>query len=178
MKPITLSLALVCCSSVALAQGAAQNGSTGVAAARALWETNANFIMKAAEQLAEADYSFKPVSTVRSFGEILGHVAGAELMSCAAALGEAPRSEDSVEKAATTKAALIAALKDAADYCGRAYSMTDSDAAGAAKLFGQERSKMYALVQNASHVAEHYGNLVTYLRIKGIVPPSSQRSGM
>lgn len=175
MKRMVLALATVAFAAPAFAQGT----STGVAAARALWEGNANYIMKSAEQLPEADYSFKPVSTVRSFGEILGHVAGAELMSCAAALGEEPRAEDAVEKAATTKAALIAALKEAAQYCGRAYSMSDADAAGGTKLFGQDRTKMYALVQNASHIAEHYGNLVTYLRIKGLVPPSSQpRSGM
>lgn len=172
MKRAALSLVMVVFAAPAFAQ------TTGVAAAKSLWEGNANYILKSAEQMPEADYSFKPVATVRSFGEILGHVAGSELMSCAAALGEPPRSEDAVEKAATSKAALIAALKESAQYCARAYSMSDADAAGRTKLFGQDQSKMWALVQNASHVAEHYGNLVTYLRIKGMVPPSSQRSGM
>ena len=175
MKRIALSLVSVMFAVPAFPQGST---STGVAAAKALWEGNATYTLRSAEQMPESDYSFKPVATVRSFGEILGHVAGAEMMSCAAALGEAPRAEDAVEKAATTKAALIAALKEAAAYCAKAYAMSDSDAAGGTKLFGQDRTKMYALVQNASHVAEHYGNLVTYLRIKGMVPPSSQRSGM
>lgn len=147
---------------------------TGVGTAKTVWQMSAANVLKSAEMLPEADYSFKPVATVRSFGDLFGHVAGSEYMFCAAALGEAPKAEDDIEKSVKTKDGLIAALKAAAAYCDRAYAMTDAQAAGMTKLFGGDQSKYFALMLNAAHVDEHYGNLVTYLRIKGMVPPSSQ----
>ena len=147
---------------------------TGVGTARGIWEMYSNYVLRSAEQMPEADYSFKPVATVRSFGQLIGHVAGSEMMFCAAALGEAPKSEDDIEKTVTTKAGLIAALKSSAQYCARAYALTDAQATGTTKLFGGDQSKMFALLLNAGHVGEHYGNVVTYLRVKGMVPPSSQ----
>jgi uncharacterized damage-inducible protein DinB len=152
---------------------------TGVGTSKAVWETMSNYVIKSAEMMPEADYSFKPAPTVRSFGEMLGHVAGAEYMFCAAALGEAPKAEDDIEKTVKDKAGLVSALKAAAQYCNRAYSMTDAQATGMTKLFGSDNSKYFALILNAAHVGEHYGNLVTYLRIKNMVPPSSApRAGM
>jgi uncharacterized damage-inducible protein DinB len=147
---------------------------TGVGTAKTVWQMSANNVLKSAEMMPEADYSFKPVATVRSFGELIGHVAGSEMMFCAAALGEAPKAEDDIEKTVKTKAGLVAALKSAAAYCDRAYGMSDAAAGGMTKLFGSDNSKYFALMLNAAHVDEHYGNLVTYLRIKGMVPPSSQ----
>lgn len=158
----------------AYGQGAASSASTGVGNARALWQTFSGYMVTAAEQMPEGDYSYKPVATVRSFGEIMGHVAGAEYMACAAALGESPRAEDDIEKTVTSKAGLVAALKSAAEYCQRAYQQSDAAAAGMTKLFGRDVPRMYALMQNATHVGEHYGNIVTYLRMQGKVPPSSQ----
>lgn len=147
---------------------------TGVGTSKSVWQIAAGNVLKSAEMLPEADYSFKPVATVRSFGDLFGHVAGSEYMFCAAALGEPPKAEDDIEKTVKTKAGLIAALKSAAAYCDRAYAMSDADATGMTKLFGSDNSKYFALMLNAAHVDEHYGNLVTYLRIKGLVPPSSQ----
>ena len=126
--------------------------------------------------MSEADYAFRPVETVRTFGQIIGHVAGSQRMICAAALGEAVPAEDAVEKAATTKAALVAALKESNDYCARAYAQSDAAAAApASPLFGQTGSRMGALALNAVHDGEHYGNIVTYMRMKGMVPPSSRQ---
>jgi hypothetical protein len=95
-------------------------------------------------------------------------------MFCAAALGEAPKAEDDIEKSVTNKAGLVAALKASTDYCKRAYALSDAQASGTMKLFGQENSKMFALMLNAAHDGEHYGNIVTYMRMKAMVPPSSQ----
>jgi uncharacterized damage-inducible protein DinB len=102
-------------------------------------------------------------------------VAGAQYLICAAALGDPPRKEDDIEKTRKTKAELVAALKASTQYCGRAYGQTDKAAQGMTKLFGQERTRLFALGLNANHDAEHYGNIVTYLRINGIVPPSSRQ---
>lgn len=158
----------------ALAQSPAPSANPGVDAAKTTFTIMSRYFTAAAEQLPEADYSFRPVETVRTVGQLIGHVAGANNMICAAALGEAQKAEDDIEKTVTTKAGLVAALKASNEYCARAYAMTDAAAAGRTTLFGQDQSKAFALSLNAAHVGEHYGNMVTYMRIKGLVPPSSQ----
>jgi len=145
-----------------------------VAAVRSQWEAQAGYLLRAAEQMPEADYSFKPVATVRSFGQLIGHVAGSQNAMCAMALGEPERSEDEIEKSTTTKAALVAALRASSEYCRRAYAQTDAAATAEATVYGEKQTRIAALAMNAAHDAEHYGNVVTYLRIKGMVPPSSQ----
>jgi len=156
------------------AQSVAGSGGA-VAASRELWRDAHNYVQRSAEQLPDSLYSFKPTPAVRSFGELVGHVAGSEYMFCAAVLGEPGRTEDAVEKTAKTKAALVQALKDAGTYCDRAYAMTDAAAGATVSLFGGNGTKLYYLTMNATHDWEHYGNLVTYLRLKGLTPPSSQR---
>src|SRR5512138_1927797 len=71
---------------------------TGVGTAKDVWMMSHANVVKSAEMVSEADYSFKPTPAVRSFGELFGHVAGSEYMFCAAALGEAPKAEDDIEK--------------------------------------------------------------------------------
>jgi uncharacterized damage-inducible protein DinB len=146
-----------------------------VSAVRASWQQMSGYFTQAAQELSEADYAYRPVATVRTIGQLVGHVAGAQRMMCAAALGEPVSAEDAVEKAATTKAALVKALQESNDYCARAYAQTDAAAAGETQLFGQTISRFRALAQNAAHDAEHYGNVVTYMRLRGMVPPSSRR---
>ena len=97
-------------------------------------------------------------------------------MYCAIALGEKAPAEDEVEKAAKSKADLIASLKASNDHCRRAYAISESAGGKMVDVFGQSRSALYALMSNTSHDSEHYGNLVTYMRMKGMVPPSSQPS--
>ena len=158
----------------AFAQAPSTPSNPAVSGTQMAWGIMTRYFTAAAEQMPEADYGYKPVATVRTFGEMVGHIAGAQNMFCAAALGEPQKSEDDIEKTAKTKAALVAALKASNEYCARAYKMSDAETAGMIKLFGQDRSKGFALSLNATHVGEHYGNLVTYMRMKGMVPPSSQ----
>ena len=132
------------------------------------------WIERAAEHMPEQQYAFKPDPAVRSFGQILGHVADADYLFCSSIIGEKNPSPN-VEKTKTTKAELVSALHDAFAYCNRAYdSLTDANANETVKAFGQDRNKLGVLWFNASHNLEHYGNLVVYLRSKGIVPPSSE----
>jgi len=127
-----------------------------------------------AEKMPEENYSFKPVPEVRSFGELVGHLADSNNMFCGMILGE-PRSTVSVEKTKTAKADLVQALKDAVAHCGKAYdAMTDARGLETANLMGNEFPKLTILSINSAHTDEHYGNMVTYLRLKGIVPPSSE----
>jgi uncharacterized damage-inducible protein DinB len=149
-------------------------GDAGVAAIRALWQQQSGFLLRAAEQMPDSEYAFKPVASVRTFGQIIGHVAGSQNLMCAAALGEPAKSEDDIEKSVTTKAGLIAALRASNEYCRRAYAQSGAAAARSTMLFDEKQSRMFALALNTTHDGEHYGNVVTYFRIRGMTPPSSQ----
>jgi len=135
-----------------------------------------SILLRSAEKMPEENYSFKPTDSVRSFGQLVGHVADAQYLFCSVALGEknpAPK----VEQTKTTKDDLVSALKDAFAYCNKAYdSLTDASAAEPIKLFGQPAPRIGALTVNNMHNMEHYGNMVTYLRLKNIVPPTSEQA--
>lgn len=134
-------------------------------------------VVAAAEKMPEENYSFKPTPDVRSFGQLVGHVADSQYFFCATATGEAPPMKN-VEKTKTTKADLVAALKDAVAYCQKAYAgMTDAQGSQMTKLMNFDMAKLTVLSTNSMHMDEHYGNMVTYLRLKGIVPPSSEKPG-
>lgn len=150
------------------------SANAGVSALHDVWKMMTDNVTAAAEEMPDAQYAFKPTPDVRSFGQLIGHIAGAQRMICAAALGEKSGAEDDIEKSKTTKADLLPALKESTAYCARAYAQTDSSAAGKTALFGREGTKFFALSLNAAHNGEHYGNIVTYFRLKGMVPPSSR----
>jgi uncharacterized damage-inducible protein DinB len=131
-------------------------------------------LLRSADKMPEENYSFKPTDTVRSYGQILGHVADAQYLFCSMALGE-KNPDQKIEQTKTSKADLIAALNAAFAYCDKAYDgMTDATATQTIKLFGNDAPRLSALTVNNMHDLEHYGNLVTYMRLKGIVPPSSE----
>jgi len=132
-------------------------------------------LLKSAEKMPEENYGFKPVDTVRSYGQIMGHVADAQYIFCSLALGEKNPAPD-IEHTKTSKADLIAALNTAFAYCDKAYDgMTDASAVETIKLFGNDAPRLSALTVNNMHDLEHYGNLATYMRMKSIVPPSSEQ---
>ncbi len=167
----TIILLFACFAMLAAAQTGDNPLSTSTKGLYTMARTN---IVRAADKMPEADYAFKPTPEVRSFGQLVGHVADASYMFCSAALGEtAPVS--GIEKSKTTKADLISALNEAFAYCDKAYDkMTDADGAKPVKFFGSDRPALGVLNFNVVHDYEHYGNMVTYLRLKGIVPPSSE----
>ncbi len=132
-------------------------------------------LLASAEKMPEANYSYKPTDAVRSYGQIVGHVADAQYMFCSIALGE-KNPDLKIEKSKTSKADLTAALKDAVAYCDKAYAgMTDASGAQMVKLFGNDTPKLDVLTVNNMHNMEHYGNMVTYMRMKDIVPPTSEQ---
>jgi uncharacterized damage-inducible protein DinB len=134
-------------------------------------------VIAAAQKMPEENYSFKPTPEVRSFGQIVGHVADAQYMFCSAAIGEANPSKD-IEKTKTSKADLVAAMKDAQAYCMKTFAaMTDAKGAEMIKMMGFPMARMGVLSLNNAHTDEHYGNLVTYMRLKGLVPPTSENQG-
>lgn len=172
MKRLLLLLALV--PAPAFAQGAPSGNANGaVGEVAAMYRQGAAYILAAAEQMPEAEYGFKPTPEVRSFGQLIGHVTNAQFMICAAALGESSPATQNYEQV-TEKAALVEGLRASTAVCDRAYAQSDEAAAQVTRLFGQERTRLGALMLNAVHDFEHYGNLITYMRLKGMVPPSSQ----
>ena len=140
------------------------------------YNTGKNNLTRAAEKMPEESYSFKPTDDVRSFGQMIGHVANAQYMFCSSALGEANPNKANIEQTKTSKTDLVQALKDAFAYCDKAYDgMTDATAAQTVKFGRGEQARIGVLSFNNMHNYEHYGNVVTYLRMKNIVPPSSER---
>lgn len=131
-------------------------------------------ILGSVDKVPEADWSFRPTEQVRTIGQLFAHIADGQYEFCGVAAGGKSVSKD-IEKTDTTKAQIVSALKEAFAYCDAAYAkMTDTDAAQMVPLFGMRITKLGAMDFNTAHTMEHYGNLVTYMRIKGIVPPSSE----
>lgn len=134
-------------------------------------------LTQSAEKVAEADYAFQATKDVRTFGQLFAHVANAQFSYCSAAKGEPNPNKDDFEKIATTKAAIVKALSDSFAYCDGVYgAMTDARAMELIKAGQNEIPRAGRLVSNISHDNEHYGNLVTYMRLKGLVPPSTERA--
>jgi len=168
-----LSTGLICAVLVALAPAFAADPLS--AGQKGLYEGITNNIIRAAEKMPEANYSFKPTPEVRSFGQLVGHLADYQYIFCSGAAGEKPP-VTGIEDSKTSKADLVQALKDGYAYCDKIYSgMTDSKLAENAAVEGRPRAILTILTLTIAHNDEHYGNMVTYLRMKGIVPPSSER---
>jgi len=171
MKTIGLLICLSLSGALAYAQSTSDPLSAGI---KGIYNISKNNVVRAAEKMPEENYAFKPTPDVRSFGQIVGHVADAQYLFCSAATGET-NPAPGIEKSKTTKADLVQALNDAFAYCDKAYNgMTDAHAAELVKFFGQQQARLAILAFNSAHNMEHYGNLVTYMRIKGLVPPSSE----
>jgi uncharacterized damage-inducible protein DinB len=125
-------------------------------------------IMKAADAMPESKYSYRPTKDVRSFAEILDHVADISYILCSSVKGEAT---PATTPAAGSKTKMKGRLKGAFDYCDSVYSgFTDAQLNDPANFFGFKTNKMFILTQVANHDALHYGNLVTYLRLNGLEP--------
>jgi uncharacterized damage-inducible protein DinB len=132
-------------------------------------------VVSAAEKMPEENYSFKPTPDVRSFGQLVGHLADSQYYFCSLAAGET-KSSGGVEKNKTAKADLVAALKEAVAYCTKVNTtMTDAKGSETTKLMNSDFARLSVLAANIAHDYEHYGNMATYMRIKGIVPPTSEK---
>jgi len=133
-------------------------------------------MLEGAEKMKESDYGFKPSGDVRSFREQLGHVADANYSICSGLNGEANPNKESFEKKNAGKAELIGAVRGSFDYCTAAMdAASDTRLAETVKRGSTERAKAYFALHLLDHTALHYGNMITYMRIKGIVPPETER---
>lgn len=131
------------------------------------------WLVASAEKMPAENYNFRPTDVVRTFGQIIGHAADAQYRFCSAAAGK-ENPTPLIEKSKSSKTDLVAALKEAVAYCDGVYKeMTDSIGLQMVQLDGRPFTRLGVLDVNNLHNAEHYGNLITYLRLKNIVPPSS-----
>ncbi len=173
MRKLLASLAIT--SALAMPVAAQEHAAGHTDPATALQPIQNQFmgwVTAAAEQVSEADYAYKPVATVRTMGQLFGHVANANFMICSTIRGQQSPGTMDLEKG--TKAQIVAGLKASAAYCAEVAKWGAENHHNPVSLFGMKGDVTWALGFNASHNAEHYGNIVTYMRMKGMVPPSSQ----
>lgn len=131
-----------------------------------------NNLLKAADKMPDDAYDFKPTPEQRSFGGWVAHVADAQTAGCSRALGT-PKTPGAGSK--TTKADLVADLKDSFDTCDAAYAaLTEANAGESIQSYRGPTPRLAALVGNIEHDNECYGSMAVYMRLKGIVPPSSE----
>ena len=183
MRMATAFIVTFACAAGASAQGMgaqAQSGDPQLAAFRMQYDIAKKYVTASAEKIPEDLYSFQPTPEVRTVARLLAHIADANYLFCSASKGEkSPREmgsiEKSMEKETMTKAALQKELADSYAYCEAAFSsLQPAQFADKAEFFGMPQTKLSMLSFSALHGFEHYGNLVTYMRIKNIVPPSSE----
>jgi uncharacterized damage-inducible protein DinB len=134
-------------------------------------------ILKAADKMPAENYSFKPTPDIRTFARVVNHVTEAQLHICGAANNTDPSALPKVPPETADKAAVVEALKASFAECDKAYAgltdtnMTDMIQAGPLG----KRSRLGLLWGNVSHDNEQYATLSLYLRLKGLVPPSSEK---
>jgi len=147
---------------------------------RAYYDLAKDWLIKSAAQMPEADFAFKPAGVakdVRGFGQILAHVANANYFFCGLASATKGPAVD-IEKTMTTKADIQKAVGESFAFCDKAWAGTDDKNAATPVTFPdgmplKQTTRLGTLVFSSAHLGEHYGNLVTYFRAKGMVPPSS-----
>lgn len=147
-----------------------------VDAAKSQFASIKNNVIRTAEKVPEDLYAFKPTPEVRSLGQLIAHIADGNFGICGAGSTMKPPMSG-VEKSTggNGKAALQKALAASFEFCESAWASMDATRSGeTVKTFLGVQPRFSVLTFNTSHVWEHYGNLVTYMRLKGIVPPSSE----
>jgi uncharacterized damage-inducible protein DinB len=132
------------------------------------------FVIKAAEKMPAEDYNYKPTPDIRTFARVVNHVTEAQFHSCGALNGESEAKPTPPETA--DKATIVNALKASFAECDKAFgALTDAHLAEMMDLGGRKRSQMGLAWGTVSHDNEQYATLALYMRLKGLVPPSSEK---
>ena len=162
--------AMVLCSAGLYAQATAN---PLIATSKAIFAISQRDVMGSVEKVPDEMWSYQPTKEVRTFAQLFAHIADGQYEFCGVA-SEGNPIDKGIEKTAKTKAEITAALKEAFGYCESAFAkLDDAKAAETVQFFGMKITRLGAMDFNTAHNMEHYGNLVTYMRLKGIVPPSS-----
>lgn len=144
-----------------------------LAESKAAYETIQANLLKSAEKMPEDGYSFQPTKEQRTFAELIAHIADAQKRICSASTGTM---KQVTPTKSTSKSELIAALKSSNEECNSDFAaLTPENASSMVKMGKNERTRLGTMIYNTTHDNESYGTLVVYLRLKGIVPPSSEK---
>ena len=181
MRRLTLAIALALCATVSASATRATTQATGIdptlASVKTTHDAVTGFVTKALAMIPQDKLSYRPVDGVRTLGQLFGHLANANGLICGTATGTKFASTGDAEKL-TAKADLQKALEASLAFCGKAFaSVTAKNANEAVDLFGMKHTRIGALAFNGAHTYEHYGNIVTYMRMNGMVPPSTGGGG-
>ena len=160
---------------VAAQQTAPAAAASAAADLLAAWNREAKKLIDMAEDFPEDKYNYKPTPEVRSFAEQLTHVAEANARFAGLARGQAAGGAEHHEAAPKTKAEIVAMLKKSfEDAAAAIQSAGDAGLAQPIKLPTRTITG-YGLWTSATiNAAEHYGNLVVYYRLNGLVPPTTR----
>ncbi len=140
--------------------------------AKQMYNSVKNFMTKMAEKMPEEHYAFKATADIRTFGQLVGHVADSQARTCSTVNGAAVQLNASAK---TTKADLVAALKESFALCDKAFdALTDAKAVEMISMGQRQSTRLTALLRTVVHSNEEYGYMAVYMRLKGIVPPSSE----
>jgi hypothetical protein len=141
--------------------------------AQQAWARTQGNTVAAAERMPEESYSFKPAPESQSFGELVAHTANSAMGVCSSVNGA---SKQAGADAKGSKAAMVAALKAAMAECDKAYgALTDANATDMIEGRRGKRSRLGTLYGNTIHIEHEYAQMAVHLRLKGLVPPSSDR---
>ena len=156
------------------AETSAQVANPLSAGAKAQFTGISSFVTRSADKIPENLFSFRATPEVRMISQLFGHIADAYFAMCSAAEGSKPP-QQGLEQSATTKAALVKALADGVSYCQSVMErMTDGKGSESVPFYFGPTPRLSILYFVTTHTYEHYGNLVTYMRLNKIVPPSSE----
>lgn len=172
---LILSISLLSCGAALQAQMASENAANPLSSGvRRAYENVKTNLLDTAGKVPEQDYGFQPTPQIRTFAQVFNHIASSQMHTCSAILGS--KMTYTAPAANASKDNVIAALKASFEECDRAYNqLSDTNATHPVRTYMGEVPQLIALVGNTSHDDHEYGALTVYMRLKGIVPPSTAR---
>jgi uncharacterized damage-inducible protein DinB len=179
MKKIALTILFLSCVAATLQAQSAPSGAGNptLAEVKQMYTGIKNNLTRMAEKMPAENYDFKPVAEIRTFGALMAHVADAQTRFCSLINGEA-KTPNAGSK--TSKDDIVAALKESFTECDKAVDgTTDANAFQMVSSGGRGQSSRLGLLIRfvIGHGNEEYGYGSIYLRLKGVVPPSSDTAG-
>lgn len=142
------------------------------------WERAKNYTKEYLDAMPDDGYAFKPTPEIRSFAEVMLHLADANYGFISAASGKASPLQGSLEKTMTdkSKAAVTKAVMDSYDFVlASLKGMNDGQMAEQVKVFGRfDMPREQAVMKAFEHQTHHRGQTTVYLRLKGVKPPNEK----
>jgi hypothetical protein len=171
-----ICLAVICLVAplMAQAQDAAANPLTSTV--RKILDDNAKNLVAAAEVMPAEKYSFTPSPDIRTFGQVVAHVAQVNNGVCAMLFKPAAAAPEKIEEK-DPKDKLVSGLKASMDYCAQAFSkMTDANLSEMIPAFGgRQMTRLAVALIVTNDLIDHYAGMAIYLRMNSVLPPTAQK---